>query len=275
MTKNIDRLIEVMARLRDPKGGCPWDLEQDFRSIAPYTLEETYEVVEAIEAGDPAAIKDELGDLLFQVVFHAQMGREAGLFDLEAIAGHVADKMIERHPHVFGDRNAETAEAVLANWEADKAKKREARARAENRAPSVLDGVSSALPAAAHAVKLQNRAARVGFDWTDARDILAKIKEEIGELEHEIGRNSGKDGNQAAVEDELGDVFFALANLARRLDIDPEQALRGTNRKFERRFREIERRLKAEGRTIGQASLEEMERLWGEIKNEEKLKKVG
>jgi len=262
----IERLIDVMVRLRDPKNGCPWDLEQSFKTIAPYTLEETYEVVEAIEQNDPKAMMDELGDLLFQIVFHAQMGKEAGLFDLNQIAGCVADKMIERHPHVFGDRDAKTAHAVLTNWETDKAKKRAARAEAEGRLPSALDGVSTALPASTRALKLQNRAARVGFDWTDAKDILAKIKEETAELETEIAANTGKDTQ----EDELGDLFFALVNLARRLEIDPEAALRRTNRKFERRFREIEHRLAAQGRKIDDASLEEMEGLCTAIKREEK-----
>jgi len=272
MSKSVDRLIDVMARLRDPKTGCPWDLEQNFKTIAPYTLEETYEVVEAIEQNDPKAIADELGDLLFQVVFHAQMGREANLFTLDDVANRVADKMIERHPHVFGDRNAKTAEAVLTNWEADKAVKREAEAKAANRAISALDGVTTSLPATTRAVKLQNRAARVGFDWTDVRDILAKIKEETAELESEIAIEKNKD----AVEDELGDLFFALINLARRLEVDPETALRRTNRKFERRFREIETRLAAQGRTIAAASLEDMERIWVEIKTEEKrVKKAG
>jgi ATP diphosphatase len=271
MSKAVNKLIEVMARLRDPKSGCPWDLEQNFKTIAPYTLEETYEVVEAIERNDPEAMKDELGDLLFQIVFHAQMGREAGLFDLDAIAGHVADKMIERHPHVFGDRDANTSAAVLANWETDKAKKREAKAQAEGKPLSVLDGVTGGLPAATHAVKLQNRAARVGFDWTDAKDIIAKIKEETGELKAEIAT-----GSKDAMQDELGDLFFALVNLARRLEIDPEQALRGTNRKFERRFREVERRLAAQGRKIENVTLDEMEKLWVAIKTEEKeIKKAG
>jgi ATP diphosphatase len=266
MSASLDRLVQVMARLRDPNGGCPWDLEQDFKSIAPYTLEETYEVVEAIEQNDPVAIKDELGDLLFQIVFHAQMGREAGLFDLDQIAAHVADKMIERHPHVFGDRDAHTAQAVLANWENDKAKKREAKASADGQAISALDGVSPALPASTRAVKLQNRAARVGFDWPEARDIIAKIREEIAELETEIDRRDNRD----AVEDEFGDVFFAVINLARRLNVDPETALRRTNRKFERRFRGIEQRLAAEGRAVKDASLEEMEKIWCEVKAEER-----
>lgn len=267
MSAALDRLTEVMARLRDPKGGCPWDLEQDFKSIAPHTLEETYEVVEAIEQGKPSAIKDELGDLLFQIIFYAQMGREAGLFDLDQIANHAADKMIERHPHVFGDRDANTAHAVLTNWENDKAKKREA--AADGKPISALDGVSTALPASTRAVKLQNRAARVGFDWPEARDIIDKIREEITELEAEIDASDNHD----AVEDEFGDVFFAVINLARRLKVDPETALRRTNRKFERRFRGIEDRLTAEGRHIKDASLEEMERIWNKVKAEERKAK--
>lgn len=267
MSEAVNRLMEIMARLRNPDGGCPWDLEQDFKSIAPHTLEETYEVVEAIEKNDPQAIKDELGDLLFQIVFHAQIGREAGLFDLDQIANHVADKMVERHPHVFGDRDANSAEKVLANWENDKAKKREA--AADGKPVSALDGVTTTLPASTRAVKLQNRAARVGFDWAEAKDIIAKIREEIAELEAEIDTSDNFD----AIEDEFGDVFFAVINLARRLKVDPETALRRTNRKFESRFRGIEQRLAAEGRNIKDASLDEMERIWGEVKEaERKLK---
>lgn len=269
MSAALDRLVQIMARLRDPKAGCPWDLEQSFRTIAPYTLEETYEVVEAIEKDDPRAMADELGDLLFQIVFHAQMGREAGLFDLDSIATGVADKMVERHPHVFGDRDANSAEKVLANWETDKAKKRAAEAKAENRTHGALDGVSEALPATTRAVKLQKRAARVGFDWTEARDILAKIREEIGELEAEIKAKTGQD----AMEDEMGDLLFALVNLARRLDIDPETALRRTNRKFEDRFRAMESRLAAEGRKMEGQPLDVLEKLWVEVKNAEKAQK--
>ncbi len=264
MSAALDRLVEVMARLRDPNGGCPWDLEQNFKTIAPHTLEETYEAVEAIEQGNPQAIKDELGDLLFQVVFHAQIGKDSGLFDLDQIAQHVADKMIERHPHVFGDRDVNSAEGVVTNWENDKAKKREA--AAGGKPVSALDGVSTALPASTRAVKLQNRAARVGFDWPDARDIIAKIREEIGELEAEMDIADNHD----AMEDEFGDVFFAVINLARRLKVDPETALRRTNRKFERRFRGIEDRLAAVGRHIKDASLDEMEKIWGEVKLEER-----
>jgi len=267
VSKNMERLINVMARLRDPHKGCPWDIEQNFSTIAPYTIEETYELVEAIEAGDVKAISEELGDVLFQVVFHAQMGSESGLFDLESVAGAVADKMIERHPHVFGDRDAKTANDVLVNWEADKEAKRIKKAESDGRTPSILDGVSSALPASTRAVKLQNRAARVGFDWSNARDVLAKISEEIAELETEMKASADKE----FIEDELGDVFFAIVNLARKLDVDPETALRRTNRKFERRFRGIEATLSAQGRKVSDASLDEMERIWNTLKAQEKI----
>ena len=271
MSNGIEHLLVVMASLRDPNGGCPWDLEQNFTTIAPYTIEETYELVEAIEQNNPKAIAEELGDVLFQVVFHAQMGQEAGLFNFDSVAQTVADKMVERHPHVFGDRDANTANDVLTNWEADKAAKREAEAAKDNRRTSALDGVSTALPATTRAVKLQKRAARVGFDWAEAQDILNKIREEADELAAEIG----KPDNHDAMEDELGDLFFAIVNLARRLDVDPETALRRTNRKFERRFREVENRLAAEDRTPDQASLDDMEKLWVAIKQAEKTAKAG
>lgn len=264
MSKNIDRLVEVMARLRDPKGGCPWDIEQTFASIAPNTIEETYELVEAIEGGNAQAIKEELGDVLLQVVFHAQMASEAGMFDIENVAECIANKMIERHPHIFGEREGiKTAGDVLVNWEADKAAKREAKGEFKG----ALDGVSFALPAATRAVKLQKRAARVGFDWDNARDVLGKIREEIGELEAEL---SASDVDDALVREELGDVFFAITNLARKLDVDPETALRGTNRKFERRFSRMEKIFSTQGRTIADASLDEMEAMWDQVKREER-----
>lgn len=269
----VQHLLDVMERLRNPNHGCPWDLEQNFQTIAPHTLEETYELIEAIEQDDIAHIKEELGDVLFQTVFYAQIAKDDGLFSFDEVAQAVADKMIERHPHVFGDRNATTATDVLVNWEADKAAKRAAAANSAERASSVLDGVSTALPAATHAVKLQKRAARVGFDWTDPHDVIAKIHEEIGELQHEMKQNpSGQNDPKAqdAIEDEMGDVLFAVVNLARKLDVDPETALRRTNRKFERRFRAIETQLSAQGRAIADASLDEMEKLWVAIKQAEK-----
>lgn len=271
MSQSINELLQIMARLRNPNGGCPWDLEQSFATIAPHTLEEAYEVVEAIEKNDMAALKDELGDLLFQVVFHAQMATEAKLFTFDEIVTHVTAKMVERHPHVFGNRDVATADGVVANWEADKAAKREAAAKAENKSISVLDGVNTALPATSRAVKLQKRAARVGFDWTDTKDVIGKIHEETDELAAEL---SAPQRDAEALTDEMGDMLFALTNLARHLDIDPETALRRTNAKFERRFREIENRLSAQDRNIKDASLGEMESLWNVIKVEEKQRKL-
>ncbi len=261
----IDRLLAVMAKLRDPDSGCPWDLEQSFRTIAPHTIEEAYEVADAIERGDMAELKDELGDLLFQVVFYAQMAREQGDFDFEAVAAAIADKMIRRHPHVFGDVMVETAQEMTERWEAQKAEERAEKAAVDGHAASVLDGVVPGLPALTRALKLQKRAARVGFDWTRPKEILDKIEEEIGELRAEI------DGGGAAerLEDEVGDLTFALVNLARRLEVDPDSALRRANGKFERRFRRIEHWLAAEGRGPEDADLDELEGLWQRAKREE------
>lgn len=269
MVTALGRLLSIMARLRDPQKGCPWDLEQDFRSLAPHTLEEAYEVAEALESGDPAAIKDELGDLLFQIVFHAQLGRELGLFDFEDIASHVADKMVERHPHVFSDREAASAQAVLANWEADKAAKRAQKAQSEGHNLSVLDGVSPALPGSTRAVKLQNRASRIGFDWNDPLKVLEKLDEEVGELKAEMEAPCPA---RDALLDELGDVYFVLANVARHLKLDPETCMRHANAKFERRFRYLEERLKEQGllKADEKASLDAMEALWNEAKAREK-----
>ncbi len=249
----IIALIDVMARLRSPADGCPWDLEQDFRTIAPYTIEEAYEVADAIERGDMAALKDELGDLLFQTVFHARMAEEAGLFDFADVAQGIADKMIRRHPHVFGDAGVRNADEQTAAWEDQKAEERAARGHA-----SLLDDVPAGLPGLARAVKLQKRAARVGFDWTQAKDVLAKISEETAELAEAIDT---KDPNR--IEDEFGDLLFVLANLSRHLKVDPDAALRRTNEKFIRRFRYIEEKL---GDRIADASLDEMEALWTEAK---------
>jgi MazG family protein len=258
----IDRLLSIMDRLRDPKGGCPWDLEQSFKTIAPHTIEEAYEVVEAIESGDRAALKDELGDLLFQVVFYARLGKEEGCFDFAAIAEAISEKMLRRHPHVFADADIKDAASQTVAWEATKAAERAK--KSEN--PGVLDGVSTALPASTRALKLQARAARVGFDWPDASQVLDKIEEEIGEVRHEIVTNAPHD----RLEDEMGDLLFACVNLARKLKIDPETALRRGNAKFERRFRSIEADLATDGRTPAQSGLEEMEALWVKAKQAEK-----
>ncbi|HTZ77542.1 MAG TPA: nucleoside triphosphate pyrophosphohydrolase [Stellaceae bacterium] len=262
------RLLDIMARLRDPDSGCPWDLEQSFASIAPYTIEEAYEVAEAAERGDIAALKDELGDLLLQVVFHARMAEEAGRFAFNDVARSIAEKMIRRHPHVFADATVAGSAAQTRAWEDQKAVERRVKAAAEGRAESALDGVGPGLPALTRAEKLQKRAARVGFDWAEPGPIFDKIEEEIGELHREIAGG----GTPARLEDELGDLLFAVTNLARHLRIDPEQALRGANRKFERRFRRIEERLAAAGRSPANTSLEEMEAEWQRAKAEEQAR---
>jgi ATP diphosphatase len=254
----ITRLLDIMARLRDPAQGCPWDQVQTFATIAPYTIEEAYEVADAIARNDMAALPDELGDLLFQVVYHARMAEEAGLFAFNDVARAISDKMVRRHPHVFGDAAARDAAAQTAAWEAQKAAER--RARDEHGA---LAGVPVALPALTRAEKLTKRAARVGFDWPDAPAVLDKLDEEIAELRAEL-----PDADPARLADELGDMLFVMANLARKLGLDPETCLRGANEKFYRRFTAVERRLAEQGRTPGETSLGEMEGLWQEVKKE-------
>ena len=256
------RLLAVMAWLRDRQHGCPWDVDQTFRTIAPYTIEEAYEVADAIERDDLAALKEELGDLLLQVVYHAQMAREVGAFGFADVAAAIADKMVDRHPHVFGDARIATAEAQSVSWEARKAAERAAR-KSEAAGPGALDGVARALPALMRAEKIQKRAARVGFDWEKTGPVIDKIEEELGELRTELAQEAV---DQARLADELGDVLFAVANLARHCKVDPEAALRATNDKFERRFRHIERRLAENGRKPADATLEEMEALWQEAK---------
>ena len=257
----IGRLLEIMARLRDPADGCPWDREQTFETIAPYTIEEAYEVAEAIAAGDREALKDELGDLLFQVVFYAQMSAEAGGFTFADVVAGIAEKMVRRHPHVFGGDAVDSAGAQTEAWEAFKAAERDARGEA----PSALDGVPAALPALARALKLQKRAARVGFDWPDAAGALEKLAEEVAELRDETARGDGE-----ALAAELGDVLFSWVNLARFHGVDAEAALRAANAKFARRFRRIEALLRANGREpSGGATLDELEALWQQAKAEE------
>jgi MazG family protein len=260
----LERLLDIMARLRDPERGCPWDREQRFATIAPYTIEEAYEVAEACEKGDAVALKDELGDLLFQVVFHARMAEEAGLFAFNDVARGIAEKMLRRHPHVFGDAVIGDAAAQTVAWEEHKA--RERRAKAAGASPeSALDGVGTTLPALTRAEKLQRRAARVGFDWPDLPPILDKIAEELLELRQALAAG----GERRRLEDELGDLLFAAVNFARRAAVDPEQALRRANRKFERRFRRVEALLAAAGKSPGTASPEEMEAQWQRAKAEE------
>ncbi|MFQ5970761.1 MAG: nucleoside triphosphate pyrophosphohydrolase [Alphaproteobacteria bacterium] len=265
MTANLDRLLDIMARLRDPERGCPWDVEQSFATIAPYTIEEAYEVADAIDRGDLTELREELGDLLLQVVFHAQMASETGHFSFDDVAGAIADKLVRRHPHVFGDATAADAGAVRGSWEHFKANERHDKAAAERRSPGVLDNVPLALPALSRAEKLQRRAARVGFDWPEVKQVVAKIAEELREVEREI------DGARSPehLAGEIGDLLFAVANLARHLGIEPEEALRRTNHKFTRRFGYIEDRLHAEGRHPEDAGLDEMERLWQESKSDE------
>ena len=248
-----------MARLRDPDRGCPWDREQNFATIAPYTIEEAYEVADAIEREDMTALKDELGDLLLQVVFHARMAEEAGLFAFDDVAQAIADKMERRHPHVFGDAEIASVAAQNEAWEAHKAAEREAKGEAA----SVVEGVAIALPALVRAAKISRRAARIGFDWPDADSVIDKIEEELDEIEDAIDDRAPP----AALEEEIGDLLFATANLARKLDIEPETALRRATAKFERRFRRVET-LAAE-RGIGR-NLDALEALWQEVKAEEK-----
>jgi nucleoside triphosphate diphosphatase len=253
----IEKLLGIMARLRDPQHGCPWDREQNFATIAPYTIEEAYEVGDAIERGDMTALKDELGDLLFQVVFHARMAEEAGSFAFDDVATAISEKMVRRHPHVFGDAEIASVAAQNEAWEAHKAKE-----RAVAGGDSVLDGVALAYPALLRAGKISRRAARIGFDWPNARSVIAKLAEEIREIEAELDIESGKD----RLEDEVGDLLFAAANLARKLEIEPETALRRATAKFERRFREVEAR--ANERGVGH-DIGALEALWQQVKAEE------
>lgn len=251
----IEDLLQIMAQLRAPETGCPWDLQQDFHSIAPYTLEEAYEVADAIEQGNPAALKEELGDLLFQVVYHAQMAQEAGWFDFDAVVEGICEKMVRRHPHVFGDEDIETAEAQTAAWEVHKQRER-------GQQDSALDGVPLALPALTRADKLQKRASRVGFDWPSIHGVSDKVEEELDELCEEIKNNAGAD----ALMDEAGDLLFAAVNLVRHAGIDPEAALRQGNRKFSRRFRMVERLSEAAGKTVATTDLDTLDKYWDKVK---------
>ncbi len=257
----LPRLLAIMARLRDPERGCPWDIAQDFASIAPYTIEEAHEVADAIDRQDWAALEGELGDLLLQVVYHAQIGAEAGHFDFAGITRGVSDKMVARHPHVFGDASREkTAEQQTRDWEAQKAAERAARD-----ADGVLDDVALGLPALMRAVKLQKRAARVGFDWPHPDDVLEKLAEELRELVE-----ARETMTEAETFEEFGDMLFVIANLARHLQVDPEAALRAANAKFTRRFRAIEAALAAQGRRPEDSDLAEMDALWDAAKRAEK-----
>jgi len=265
-SRDLARLIEIMAALRTPGTGCPWDLEQNFATIAPYTLEEAYEVADAIARNDLDDLRDELGDLLLQVVFHARMAQEQGAFEFGDVVQAITEKLIRRHPHVFGDAQGATPEAVKGMWEEIKSKEKAARAANGHAAEpqGALAGVPVTLPALTRALKLQAKAGRVGFDWNDPRAVLAKIREEADEIEAELDR-----GNHTGAADEVGDLLFAVVNLARHLDADPEAVLRATNRKFERRFASIERALAARGKAPQDATLKEMDDLWNAAKRSE------
>ncbi len=260
--KSIKTLLEIMARLRHPESGCPWDRKQNFQTIAPYTIEEAYEVAEAISRGDMEALVDELGDLLFQVVFHAQMASERGAFDFGDVTAAIVDKMIRRHPHVFGDERMDDAEAQSPSWEAHKAREREKRGSGGEEVHSLLDHVPEGLPAVKRAQKLQKRAAVAGFDWSSATEVIPKLEEEISELRQAVDQ-SAPAGRVAA---ELGDLMFSCINLARHLNIDAEMALRNTNTEFTRRFKYIERSLARDGRSVDKTDADTLEALWKEAK---------
>lgn len=268
--KRIESLLAIMARLRDPQGGCPWDLEQDFSTIAPYTIEEAYEVADAIDRNDLAALKDELGDLLLQVVFHAQMAQEQGAFAFGDVVASICDKMVRRHPHVFGDASFGDAEAQTVNWEAIKLAEREA---AGEQDASALAGISRGLPEWQRAVKLQNRAARVGFDWPGPQPVIDKLHEEIEEVRVEFAAVAAAPDDavaRARLQDELGDLLFVAANLARHAKVDVGAALRGANHKFERRFRAMESLAESDGVRLQDLPLDGQDRYWVRAKEGER-----
>jgi MazG family protein len=264
--RTFQDLVEMMARLRSPDG-CPWDREQSYATLGPMLIEEAYEVIEAAEAGDWGELRDELGDLLFQIVFYGQIAAESGHFDLQQSIARVHEKMTRRHPHVFGEEKVENTADVLANWEAIKAEERKASGKEEAKKQSLLDGASSKLPALLEAFQLTAKAARVGFDWPRAEDVFLKLEEEIGELREEIARG---ETDKDAIAGEIGDILFVVANLARWYGAEPESALKATNRKFRRRFSHVEDRVEEQGRPWSEVSLEEMDGYWDEAKRRER-----
>jgi ATP diphosphatase len=280
--QQLTRLLDIMSALRHPETGCPWDLKQDYKSLVPYTLEEAYEVAEAIELGDMDEVKKELGDLLFQVVFYAQLAKEEGVFDFDDIAGAIADKMVTRHPHVFADHQYENEEAFLKAWEEQKElEKKQAKAQSNDslheKQDSLMDGISKILPAMTRAVKIQKKIAHVGFDWDNAREVLPVIKGELEEFEAELdnyeqmaedSNNNAKSAQREKMEEELGDVLFSCVNLARKLKIDPEKALRMSNYKFSQRFRKMEQHFQHDRTQMEAASLEQLEAVWQAVKSE-------
>lgn len=260
--RQIGDLLTLMATLRDPQRGCPWDRQQTFKTIAPYTLEEAFEVADAIEQNDMMALREELGDLLFQVVFHARMAEEAEAFAFDDVVEAITEKMIRRHPHVFADAEVADAEEQTLRWEAQKATERAAKSQGES---SLLDGVALGLPALTRAEKLQKRASRAGFDWPEVKGVLAKVHEELDEVEQELARDE-----REALQGEIGDLLFSVVNLARHSGIDAEHALRAANLKFERRFRSMERAIASQGKSVGECSLEQLDAEWDKIKEQER-----
>ncbi len=260
MSKNFDELVNVMTKLRSPEG-CPWDREQTYQSLAPYILEESYEAFDAIQSGDIAHLREELGDVLLQVVFHSQIANELGDFTIDDVAGEVANKLILRHPHVFGDEKLETANDVLANWDNLKAIERKASGKAEKQQDSILDDVPVTFPALLEGQKLTKKAAKVGFDWESVSQIYDKLNEEIDELNSAISEELPTN-----IEEEIGDILFVVMNLARKLEVDAESALKKTNRKFRNRFGYIEKRLKENDKSLADSNLAEMDALWNEAK---------
>jgi MazG family protein len=263
----FEKLVEIMATLRGPDG-CPWDKQQDFNSLKPMLVEEVYEVLEAVENNDSEGLSEELGDLLLHVVFHAQLGKETGQFDIDTVIGKISDKLVRRHPHVFGSETASTPEEVIKNWEAIKAQ--EKAEKLKNRTPeqrSLLEGIPSKLPAIHEAHQISSRAARVGFDWPDVNGIFDKLQEEVRELQEVISSSSGEE-KRDRLEDEIGDMLFVIVNIARYLKIDSESALKRANRKFKSRFQYMEKELAGQGKTLDQTSLDEMEALWQKAKSE-------
>ncbi len=261
MTHKIQDFVRLIAKLRDPNGGCPWDLKQNYRSMIPCLLEESYEVIEAIEQNNPQDLKEELGDLLLQVVFFSQLAAEEQKFTFDDVVNNVAEKIIRRHPHVFGEKSAGNEQEALQNWNAMKAEENKDKGHT-----SILDNIPHAFPALMRAEKLQKRCAKVGFDWRNIEPVIAKIEEELSELKQEINRPHLV---QAQVEEELGDLLFAVVNLSRHLKCQPEESLRKANHKFERRFRAVEMKLKQQNKTVEQSSLVEMDMLWDEVKREQ------
>ncbi len=258
---SMEKLIWIMAQLRDPDKGCPWDLKQDFASIVPYTLEEAFEVAEAIENQDFAELEKELGDLLFQVVFYARLGEEKNYFAFEHVLHAICEKLIRRHPHVFADTSFDSEEQIKANWENEKAKER----HQKNQQQSLLDDIPKALPALAQAAKIQKRCAHVGFDWDNVGDVFAKVKEEVAEVEHELEQT---EVNQQALNEEIGDLLFAIVNLSRHVKQDPEQLLRQANRKFSKRFNYIEQHHFRNNLDIQKSSVDFLEQLWQQAKKQ-------